>query len=120
MRNAECRMKGRGKRPHFSFCILLFGLCICQSVAGCGSAADGDRLIILSPHRDEIREEVARAFSAWHASRHPAARPAAVVWQDVGGGTAQIAKFVDSQFGVSPDGIGVDLLFGGGTDLYLR
>jgi ABC-type Fe3+ transport system substrate-binding protein len=75
---------------------------------------------VLSPHRDEVREEVARSFAVWYAGRHPGAAPVAVVWQDVGGGTSQIAKFVESQFGVSPEGIGVDLLFGGGTDLYLR
>jgi ABC-type Fe3+ transport system substrate-binding protein len=111
-------MKSRGVNPRFLFCILHFAFC--SPLAGCASNETADRLIILSPHRDEIREEVARAFSAWHADRHPDSPAVAVIWQDVGGGTAQIAKFVESQFGVTPDGIGVDLLFGGGTDLYLR
>jgi ABC-type Fe3+ transport system substrate-binding protein len=111
-------MRSGGYHPGLSFCILHSALCI--FLTGCGSAETADRLVILSPHRDEIREEVARAFPVWYAARHPEAPPVAVIWQDVGGGAAQIAKFVSSQFDVSPDGIGVDLLFGGGTDLYLR
>jgi ABC-type Fe3+ transport system substrate-binding protein len=120
MQIEDCRMQNRrpGDLPGFLFCILHFSVCI--SLTGCGNADTGDRLVILSPHRDEIRREVARAFAAWHADRHPDAAPVVVIWQDVGGGTAQIAKFIESQYGVSPDGIGVDLLFGGGTDLYLR
>lgn len=101
-----------------AFRALHSALCI-SAFAGCGRAAPGDRLVVLSPNRDEIREEVARGFAAWHAAQHPTAPPVAVVWQDVGG-TSQIAKFVESQFGVSPDGIGVDVLFGGGTDIYVR
>lgn len=150
------------------------------------------RLVIISPHRDEIREEVALGFRSWFAARaqamHEGARaglrhylksgdeqdavmassavdflkldwsrddlgavagaadawqqshapatarallaaldgwpgadrPVEVVWQDIGGGTSAIARYVRSQFRESPAGIGIDLVFGGGTDIYLR
>jgi ABC-type Fe3+ transport system substrate-binding protein len=103
-----------------SFRILLFVFLLSLLAGGCAPEPPADRLIVLSPHRDEIREEVARSFASWYATRHPEALPVTVVWQDLGGGASQIAKFVEAQFGVTPDGIGVDLLFGGGTDLYLR
>lgn len=152
------------------------------------------RLIIISPHRDEIREEVGRAFvewfeartevrlgaartalaamrqqqgsteavnqaiknlmadwspadldpsdvpqrwHAWQTNPTPAtaaslqaaletwqrgsARPRVeVIWQDIGGGTSQIARYVAARFQANPEGIGIDLVFGGGTDIYLR
>jgi iron(III) transport system substrate-binding protein len=151
------------------------------------------RLVLISPHRDEVREEVGRAFRDWFRTRtqsrteaarqslqryldspepakqqgavtealrellhdwspadqddlatafalwsespspehthallgaldrwQGAQRPVELVWQDIGGGTSQIARYVGSQFEQHPDGIGIDLLFGGGTDIYLR
>jgi ABC-type Fe3+ transport system substrate-binding protein len=160
--------------------------------AGCGGAAGPSvRLDVLSPHRDEVRTEVAAGFRDWFAARTDgrlvalesalqaqlqhsdagrqgvndalaalaadwrpedlgdvdaarrawearpgpdsaaalldavrrfrAAPPAVnVVWQDVGGGSSQIEKYIRAQFGVSPDGINVDLLFGGGSDVHGR
>jgi ABC-type Fe3+ transport system substrate-binding protein len=161
--------------------------------AGCGQRGPEPlQLVLISPHRDEIREEVARGFQGWFAQRTtdrrasarsllqawldrpdaerqvmtdracrslfadwspddlgnlPAllaawqqqptpengrallaaldewngpARPLTLVWQDVGGGTAQIAKYVGARFEQNPQGIGIDLLFGGGTDIYVR
>jgi ABC-type Fe3+ transport system substrate-binding protein len=43
-----------------------------------------------------------------------------VVWQDIGGGTSQIAKYVQSEFAAHPAGIGIDLIFGGGTEIYVN
>lgn len=158
--------------------------------AGCGGKAENSRaLTIISPHRDEIREETARAFSEWFAERSQQRKTAAldavrgfsdggdnhqqkaadavrallddwdedeaapvrdaqrqwekeptakharalasaleawqppavhVVWQDIGGGTSQIVKYVRSSL-ESPNQPGqIDVLFGGGTDIYLR
>ena len=159
--------------------------------AGCGGPAPSARLDVLSPHRDEVRQEVAAAFREWFASRTdqrlaaleralqarprrldtgrkavhdalasltadwgdsgPGDLPAAgrgweanpgpdteaalldaarrargsipgveVVWQDVGGGSSQIEKYIRSQFGTNPAGINADLLFGGGADVHGR
>jgi ABC-type Fe3+ transport system substrate-binding protein len=159
---------------------------------GCADqAASPIRLLVISPHRDEIREEVAQAFRPWFEGRtqtrharactalqdylrdekndpaaaakavtalvddwspadraplldsldkwhhqpspatgtllldalkrwHPWDRPVEIVWQDIGGGTSAIARYVRARFREMPDGIGIDLLFGGGTDIYLR
>lgn len=165
----------------FCFCLL----------AGCSSASrDAVPLTIISPHRDEIREETARAFldwfqirtderaraaagslDAWTAQPNAATaaaatsaldalladwtendttalrdawrewqvqpqqveplrkalskwqnqpHPVAIVWQDVGGGTSQIVRYLRSQFEATPDGVGIDVLFGGGTDVFIR
>jgi ABC-type Fe3+ transport system substrate-binding protein len=160
--------------------------------AGCaGRGPEPIRLVLISPHRDEVREEVGLAFRDWvqertltrhhrvcsalktwlagdaseraavdHALKkflndwrsddvnellptvaawrnqptheHGEAlltalagwearvRPIELVWQDIGGGTSQIARYVGARFETNPDGIGIDLVFGGGTDIYLR
>jgi ABC-type Fe3+ transport system substrate-binding protein len=74
------------------------------------------------------------AFQAWQAQPTPAhgrallealeqwsgpERPVEIIWQDIGGGTSQIARYVGARFEANPDGIGIDLLFGGGTDIYV-
>ncbi|HEV3085362.1 MAG TPA: ABC transporter substrate-binding protein, partial [Gemmataceae bacterium] len=46
--------------------------------------------------------------------------PVQLVWQDIGGGTSQIARYVDARFQSHPEGIGIDFVFGGGTDIFLR
>jgi iron(III) transport system substrate-binding protein len=156
-------------------------------VSGCGgSGPDAIPLVVVSPHRDEIREEVGWAFPGWFQQRTQAkidraraalqqtarepidaafldlfqdwnptdlpevhrawqdwqiqATPARVealgaalarwspppvrlVWFDVGG-TSQIARYIDARYasqGRDPkEGIGIDVLFGGGTDTYIR
>ncbi len=168
-------------------------LLLCFSAVGCGDPGPAPlRLILVSPHRDELREETALAFRDWFAERtqthlaearqaiekyieqpnekhrtavdatfarlihdwsaddlddlpaffstwqrQPTAesaralgaaldrwpgprRPVEFVWQDVGGGTSAIQRFVEARFQMSPNGIGIDVLFGGGTDMYLR
>jgi ABC-type Fe3+ transport system substrate-binding protein len=175
----------RAKTP-----LLLLALVGCAGC--CQRSPEPLQLVLISPHRDEIREEVTGAFRSWFAQRTsarrttarsllqawldrpdaerqaladracrallsdwspgdlgmlPAAlaawqqqataengralltaleewngpeRPVQLVWQDVGGGTAQIAKYVGASFEQNPQGIGIDLLFGGGTDIYVR
>jgi ABC-type Fe3+ transport system substrate-binding protein len=61
-------------------------------------------------------EALANALKQWRDQPHPVE----VVWQDVGGGTSQIVRYVRSRFQQNPEGIGIDLLFGGGTDIFLR
>jgi ABC-type Fe3+ transport system substrate-binding protein len=169
-------------------------------VVGCfgcrGRGPESLRLTLISPHRDEIREEVGLAFPIWFRDRaeqrFAAARQATqnwldadtpehqsavahavqevledwrddelvglrhaladwqerpgpasgqtllvtlvdaqhqlpaveLIWLDIGGGTSQIAKYVAARFEASRqdgrEGIDIDLLFGGGTEIYLR
>ncbi len=75
------------------------------------------RLVILSPHWEGARIEFARAFSAWHQAKY--GEPVDIDWREVGG-TSDIIRFVRSEFTQRPDGIGIDMLFGGGTDPFLE
>lgn len=103
--------------PLSPLCLLLVAL---AGALGCGDAGPEPlRLTLLSPHRDEIREEVGRAFERWIRERGET-QPVHLVWLDVGGGTSAIERYIRARFDTTPEGIGVDVLFGGGTDIYLR
>jgi ABC-type Fe3+ transport system substrate-binding protein len=77
-------------------------------------AAD-DRLVILTPHNESIRREIGEAFAAWW--RETRGRPVFLDWRTPGG-MSEIRMVLDSGFQAAEDtgreGIGVDLLFGGG------
>ena len=79
--------------------------------------ADAPRLIVLSPHNEQIRYEMARGFNRWRTER--GLDPVRFDWR-AGGGTSDLRKQVLAQFesaasrGVEDEGIGADLFFGGG------
>jgi len=78
--------------------------------------ARGD-LSILSVHTETIRQEFERAFSQWTAETR--GYTVGIDWHDVGG-TTQAVRYVEDRFDKQPDGINIDLFFGGGTDPFLR
>jgi len=98
----------RRRLAKLSSLVLLLGLCAVQTWAT-------EHLIIISPHWEGMRFEFGRAFSEWHKTKYGEAVD--VDWRDLGGASDDI-KFVLSEFGQRPDGIGVDLFFGGGIDPY--
>ena len=75
------------------------------------------KIIIISPHWEGIRREFGRAFSAWTEKR--LGYTAEVEWIDVGG-TSDAVRYVRSEFKRAPQGINVDLFFGGGVDPFLQ
>jgi iron(III) transport system substrate-binding protein len=79
------------------------------------NAAGQDHLVLLSPHWEGIRYEFQEAFKERY--RAETGREVKFSWLDVGA-TSEIIRFVESQFKLSPTGIGVDLVFGGGVDPY--
>lgn len=81
-----------------------------------GAFAYAGTLTILSPHWEGVRNEVERAFNEDRAARGEL--PVKFDWLDVGG-TSDIIRYIRSSFQNKPDGIGVDLVYGGGTDPYL-
>ena len=83
---------------------------------GGGSISYAGTLTILSPHWEGVRNEVEKAFNSNRVDRGEA--PVKFDWLDVGG-TSDIIRYIRSSFQNKPDGIGVDLLYGGGTDPYL-
>jgi ABC-type Fe3+ transport system substrate-binding protein len=81
----------------------------------CGFA-NADELVIISPHSDEIKDETARAFSAWHEKRY--GTPVTIRWREAGGGTTQIIRYLLSEYKSNPDA-GIDVLYGGGQDPFV-
>ena len=81
------------------------------------SLADARRVIIISPHNEQIRFEFGRGFDLWHQARY--GEPARVDWS-VPGGTSEIRKMLQSEWiaslkrGEVPGG-NADLVFGGGS-----
>ena len=78
--------------------------------------AEGDRLVIITPHVETLRYEIERGFSRWMQERHR--RRVVIDWR-VPGGTSDIIKVVNSEFKAAEEvktggGIGLDLMFGGG------
>src|SRR5438552_5679778 len=74
------------------------------------------RVILISPHNEAIRYEFGRGFDEWHRKRF--GEGAVVEWRDAGG-TADALRFVQSEFVTKPDGIGIDIFFGGGSEPFL-
>ncbi len=80
-------------------------------------AADDNKLIILSPHQESATQEFTDAFQEWYKAKHGV--DVKLEWLDQGG-TSNIIRFIRSEFSRNPDGINVDIFFGGGTDIHLR
>ncbi|MGJ8634066.1 MAG: ABC transporter substrate-binding protein [Luteolibacter sp.] len=74
-----------------------------------------DRLVILSPHNESIRNEFGEAFAGWW--REKTGRTVYVDWRTPGG-TSEIRMVIDAGFKAADEtgreGMGVDLFFGGG------
>lgn len=81
------------------------------------AAADGPRLIILSPHSEQIRFEFTQAFNRWRRER---GEPAVLLDWRSSGGTSDLRDQVVAEFTAAAkarredQGIGKDLFFGGG------
>ena len=75
------------------------------------------RVVIITPHIDAIRHEFANGFNEWHSVKFR--EPAQVEWRMLGG-TSDALRFVLSEFSSKPDGIGLDIFFGGGQEPFLE
>ena len=104
--------------PGFAGLATLYGfIMLVLLVAASGSSYAADRLVLLSPHWQGMRLEFTDAFRRHY--RETAGRDVELQWLDVGGGSSDIIRYIESQFSVKPAGIGVDIVFGGGTDPYI-
>jgi iron(III) transport system substrate-binding protein len=85
-----------------------------ESATAAPDAAD-DRLVIITPHNESIRNEYGEAFARWWKER--SGRSVYVDWRTPGG-TAEIRKVLDSGYAAAEErgaaGIGIDVFFGGG------
>jgi ABC-type Fe3+ transport system substrate-binding protein len=75
--------------------------------------AAGNKVVVITPHNAAIRQEFARGFGRWCEEQH--GEKVIVEWRDVGG-SADALRFVQSEFSSKPDGIGIDVFFGGGSE----
>jgi ABC-type Fe3+ transport system substrate-binding protein len=82
----------------------------------CARVFAADDLVVISPHSDEIKEETARAFSAWHEKHY--GTPATIRWREAGGGTTQIIRYLLSEYKSNSE-TGIDVLYGGGQDPFV-
>jgi ABC-type Fe3+ transport system substrate-binding protein len=82
-----------------------------------GKADGSARLVIITPHNEQIRSEVATAFNNWRKALGK--EPIGFDWR-TSGGTSDLRRMVQADFsakaaaGRVADGIGIDLFFGGG------
>ena len=76
-----------------------------------------EELIVISPHWDGIRHEFGRAFSEDYFKT--AGKHIQVTWLDLGGGTSEIKKYLEERLkqAAAGEGVGADILFGGGMDM---
>ena len=79
--------------------------------------ADNDKLILISPHWQGIETESTNAFKEFY--KNETGRDVSLEWLDQGG-TSSDYRYVRSQFEKSPDGIDIDIFFGGGTDIHMK
>jgi ABC-type Fe3+ transport system substrate-binding protein len=110
--NLHCDERSWPKRriPSWIF-ILLVSLLSNVSVAGAA-----DRLVLISPHWEGIKNEFEREFKAQYLRETD--RTVELEWMDVGG-TSEALRFLRSEFKNKPEGIGIDIFFGGGLEPYL-
>jgi iron(III) transport system permease protein len=88
-----------------------------QTVRAEPGVMGSDELVIVSPHWEGIRNEFSRGFDAhWRAQT---GRGVNFRWLDIGG-ASDIVKYIKGQLKQFPDGIGIDLFFGGGSDSFIE
>lgn len=60
-----------------------------------GPGGDAERLVVVSPHNEAIRQEMGLAFSRWHEAKF--GRPVRIDWLVIGG-TTEISRYLNSEF----------------------
>ena len=96
--------------------VILISTGFLSALASPRSVEGGQRVVIITPHVDAIRNEFSRGFAEWHRQQY--GESAEVDWRTIGG-TSDSLKFVQSEFTKKPEGIGIDIFFGGGQEPYL-
>lgn len=74
-------------------------------------------LVIVSSHWEGIKREFERGFNRYRNVRGESL--VTFRWLDIGG-TSDILRYIRGEFVRTPDSIGIDLFFGGGTDPYIE
>ena len=109
--------RGKGKGNPFSTFSSTFFLILCAILSFPALSLAGKKVIIVSPHWEGIQTEFERGFEQFSEAR--TGERIRVEWLDQGG-TSAMLRFVKSEFAARPEGIGIDMMFGGGVDPYLE
>ena len=85
------------------------------SLMGCGSKTPkqepDNRVVVLSPHNENVKYEFKKAFEAWHLKKY--STPVELEWRDVGGGGSTILNYIRNVYQRSDRGT-VDVMWGAG------
>jgi hypothetical protein len=92
-------------------------MCLALVLSWDRAAFSQDKLVIISPHWEGIETAFNTGFKEWYKAK--TGREITVDWLDQGGSSTDF-RFIESEFKRLPEGIGIDLFFGGGTDNYLK
>jgi ABC-type Fe3+ transport system substrate-binding protein len=82
---------------------------------------DSATVTVITPHNEQIRHEVGRAFARWHQAKY--GEPAACTWIQPGG-SSDVQRILEARFkllareGREQEGAGFDIVFGGGDYLF--
>jgi ABC-type Fe3+ transport system substrate-binding protein len=103
-------------RTLLTVCLIALAALAVVLTLACGSgpktpAAGTDKLSILSPHTTDIRDNMLPLFKAWY--RRKTGRAIEVEWINQGGSSDNL-RFIRSEFARTPQGIHIDLFWGGG------
>lgn len=79
--------------------------------------AETDEIVAVSPHWEGIKEEFERGFA--YRYRIETGRDVKIRWLDIGG-TSDIVKYLKTQHASRPGSLGIDVIFGGGTDVFME
>jgi len=82
-----------------------------------GSWGIEDRIVVVSPHWEGIQREFERGFREYTLRRF--GKEVGIEWLDVGG-TSEVLRFLKSEFSKRLEGVGIDVMFGGGIDPYME
>jgi ABC-type Fe3+ transport system substrate-binding protein len=107
------------KIVHYALAVLVIALAAAGSVALiCIEREFGtDKLVILSPNPESVKIEFKQAFIRYYQEQTKEAVD--IEWLNTGGGTQDQLQYIRTQFEKNPEGIGVDVFWGGGADPYM-
>ncbi|MHA2092822.1 MAG: ABC transporter substrate-binding protein, partial [Candidatus Kariarchaeaceae archaeon] len=92
--------------------LLIFSLYLPVNV----KAQADENLVVITPHWEGIVNEFEAAFKTWYEDTY--GKTVDIEWLDVGG-TSDVVKYIDSNFDLTPEGIEIDIFWGGGVDPYI-
>jgi ABC-type Fe3+ transport system substrate-binding protein len=88
-----------------------------SGIIGTVSAEPDVQLVVISPHWEGITNEFETTFKVYYQANY--GEIVDIEWIDVGG-TSDVIKYVDSQYESTPEGIGIDIWWGGGVDPFIE